>query len=662
MPNRLAGATSPYLQQHAHNPVDWYPWGEEAFAAARRRDVPVFLSVGYSTCHWCHVMARESFEDPGIAALLNASYVPVKVDREERPDVDAVHMAAAQAMGVRGGWPLSVFLTPDGLPFFAGTYWPAAPHPGLPTFPDVLTAVADAWLTQRDSIAGDARHLVAALRAAAAVPTPVRMPPGALDDAVARLARHADRRWGGFGSAPKFPVPPVLVFLLRHHARTGDPDALAMVEVTLSAMADGGIHDQLGGGFARYATDARWRLPHFEKMLYDNAQLLELYADLALATGSARHRAVALGIGRWMEREMRHGDAFAAALDADSEGEEGRFSLWTPAQVRDALAGEPDDDVQLLLTHLGITGPGAVPRIASPVADLAAARATAPEDVARRVAELVGRLARAREQRVHPARDDKVVASWNGLAVHGLAHAGAALGEPWMIELARAAAGFVLTHLASAEGGLARSWNAGRTSGPAVLEDYGAVARGLLTLHSATGEDRWLQAAEHLVVRARVFAHDSGTGFHDSLGADLFLRPRDLGDGVQPSGNALMAEVLAILATHRWDESLREEAGRIVAATRAWENPLGGGFALAVAERLATAPRELVLTGEPSPQLAGLRDVALRRFDPLLVVGYAGTDHPVIGRVAPVTAAHLCEGFACRAPVTEPAALAALLA
>lgn len=650
--NRLAAESSPYLLQHAANPVDWYPWGEEAFAAAVERDVPIFLSIGYSTCHWCHVMAHESFENSGIAAFLNEHFVPVKVDREERPDVDALHMRAAQAMGVRGGWPLSVFLTPEGLPLFAGTYWPPTPRGGMPGFAQVLGAVAEAWRTDRRAVLEGADRVAAHLLAPEDA--------GAVGDlergvaiAVETLRAQFDRRNGGFGGAPKFPQPPLLQFLLRHHARTGAPDALAMVEQTLAAMARGGIHDQLGGGFARYSVDARWKVPHFEKMLYDNAQLLELYADLVTITGEDRHRAVAERIVAWLEREMLADDgAFAAALDADSEGEEGRFYVWTEAEV-DALLGP--DEAALVKDHFGIRDPefegATVLCVVRGADELAATRGEPVAAVRERLDRATGLMLAARSHRVRPARDGKVVAAWNGLAIHALAHAGRALGEGAWVARAEAAASFVLCTMRDDDGALARTFAAGRTSGAGVLEDHAAMARALLTLYGATGNPHWRDEAVRLVavVRER-FRHPSGVGFHDTAATDLFARPRELGDGVTPSGNALMAEVLAVLGTLEHDDGLRAEAEELVGLL------VGGpgipGFALAVAERLLHPARELVLAGSG---VAVLRDAALARFDPFLVVGHAA------GEVDAGPSATVCEGFTCQLPVATVAELVALL-
>ncbi|MDX5318806.1 MAG: thioredoxin domain-containing protein, partial [Actinomycetes bacterium] len=579
MANRLAAESSPYLLQHADNPVDWFPWGEEAFEAAAERDVPILLSIGYSTCHWCHVMARESFEDRRLAAFLNEHFVAVKVDREERPDVDAVHMRAAQAMGVRGGWPLTVFLTPDGLPVFAGTYWPPEPRGGMPGFLQVLGAVAEAWRTDRRSLLEGADRVAAFLRAPEEV-RGGRWREGPLGEdgrgadlgrgvaiAVETLRGQFDRRNGGFGGAPKFPQPPLLTFLLRHHARTGAPDALAMVEQTLAAMARGGIHDQLGGGFARYSVDARWKVPHFEKMLYDNAQLLELYADLAVITGKRDHRDVAERIVAWLEREMLTGGAFAAGLDADSEGVEGRFYVWTEAEVDELL--EPGD-AALVKAHYGIRDPGefegaTVLRVAAGMDELAAARGEPVAGVRARIERAAEAMHRARSRRVPPARDDKVVAGWNALAIHALAHAGRALGQGGWVARAEAAASFVLGAMRGDDGALARTFARGRTSGAGVLEDHAAMARALLTLYGATGEERWRQEARQLLDLARDrFRHETGVGYHDTDATDLFARPRDLGDGVTPSGNALMAEALLALGTLENDESLRQEGETVV--------------------------------------------------------------------------------------------------
>lgn len=691
MANHLAGESSPYLQQHADNPVDWYPWGAAAFAEARRRDVPVFLSIGYSTCHWCHVMAHESFEDAGTAAQLNAGFVPVKVDREERPDVDAVHMAAARVMGAGGGWPLSVFLTPDGLPFFAGTYWPPRDHPQLPAFRRVLDAVARAWHSDRQRIAAGAVEVAAAVREGLERPAaPEAMTADHLDRAVARLGEQFDWDGGGFGSAPKFPQAPALLFLLRHHHRTGDSDALEMVERTARALAAGGIHDQLGGGFARYSVDARWHVPHFEKMLYDNAQLLELYAELAALTGRAEYGAVARGIVEWLVREMRVGAAFAAALDADSEGVEGRFYVWTLPELVEHLGVV---EAELAAAHWGVTDPGSfaganVLRVAVPAAALADRWGIPPAEAGQRMEGARAALLAARAARTRPHRDDKVIAAWNGLSVHALARAGGLLGEPEWVELAAGAARFLLASMRMPDGSMARTWRAGATRGAGMLEDNSAVARGLITLYQATGEASWLAAAGDLAaVALRTFRRQEG-GFHDAPdrgqgeeeGVDpvLFARPRDPTDGATPSGNALMAEVLALLGTYRYDPHLAELARDALASLgdMAWRYPLAAGFHLAVAERFAAPARELVIAGDPAaPAARALAETAFRVGGPTLVIGYSGSGGSGAGGTPPppmladrplppgaAAAAYLCRDHACLPPVTDPAALAALLA
>ncbi|MGN6244155.1 MAG: thioredoxin domain-containing protein, partial [Motilibacteraceae bacterium] len=508
MPNRLAAATSPYLLQHQDNPVDWWPWCEEAFAEARRRDVPVLLSVGYSACHWCHVMAHESFEDEATAALMNENFVCIKVDREERPDVDAVYMEATTAMTGSGGWPMTVFATPAGEPFYCGTYFPPVPRHGMPSFPQLLQAVTDTWRNRRDEVDRVGAQVVERLSAPRAAGQ--GQPPTAedLEAAVARLGTEFDRARGGFGGAPKFPPSMVLEQLLRHAARTGDQRSASMAARTLEAMARGGIHDQLGGGFARYSVDAGWVVPHFEKMLYDNAQLLRSYRHWWRATGEPLARRTALNTADFLLRELRTPEGgFASALDADSEGEEGRFYVWTPAQLADVLG---PDDAAWAAQLLAVTPEGTFEHGSSVLQLLAE-----PDDHERWEA-VRARLLAAREERVRPGRDDKVVAAWNGLTIAALAETGALLERPDLVDAARAAAELLLrVHVV--EGRLRRVSRDGVVGSPAgVLEDYADVAEGLLALHAVTGEARWLaQAAALLDVVLERFA-DGGGGFYDT--------------------------------------------------------------------------------------------------------------------------------------------------
>ncbi len=514
--NRLAGESSPYLLQHAHNPVDWYPWGDEALEKASNDDMPIFLSIGYAACHWCHVMERESFEDDATAALMNEHFVSIKVDREERPDLDAIYMDAVQAMTGRGGWPLSAFLTPSGEPFYAGTYFPPEPRHGMPAFPDLLRGIAEAWRDRRAEVVGQGRRVTQAIARAASVPTTEGPLDETLVDAAFAGMRHAfDPTWGGFGGAPKFPQPMTLEFLLRRAVR-GVGGALDMVTITLDRMADGGIFDQLGGGFARYSTDERWHVPHFEKMLYDNALLLQLYTRAWQVTGAQRYRTVATETAEYLLREMQHPEGgFYSSQDADSEGVEGAFFTWSWAELVE-LVGEPlarafgatpegnwigehEPTNVLWNPDLGSEGTATV--------DLDPVDLSAEVDDARRV------LFEAREGRVRPATDDKVLAAWNGMAIVALAEAGRALGEPAYAAAATRGATFVLEHLRGADGRLLRSWRNGVAGGPGFADDHALMASACLTLYETTFELTWFERALELADDLRRLFADRRAGW-----------------------------------------------------------------------------------------------------------------------------------------------------
>ncbi|QGQ19438.1 DUF255 domain-containing protein [Cellulomonas sp. JZ18] len=676
MPNRLAAATSPYLLQHADNPVDWWEWGDDAFAEARRRDVPLLISVGYAACHWCHVMAHESFEDPATAAFMNEHFVNVKVDREERPDVDAVYMTATQAMTGSGGWPMTVFATPDGRPFFCGTYFPPRRVQQVPAFPEVLAALAAAWSTRRDEVVASAGSVADAL---AQRPATADGPSGGdlVDERVVARALGAlgttfDERDGGFGGAPKFPPSMVLEWLLRHHARTGDADALAMARRTLDAMARGGMYDQLAGGYARYSVDATWTVPHFEKMLYDNALLLRVHLHAWRLTGDPLDRRVVEETADWLLAELRTPQGgFASALDADSEGREGAFYVWTPTQLREVLG---DDDGAWAADVLGVTDEGTFEHGASVLQ-----RQAEPDD-ADRFASVRARLRAARERRPRPARDDKVVSAWNGLAVAALAEAGAVLERPDWLDAARTCARLLAdlhTHPdAAGDDRLVRTSRdgvAGTAAG--VLEDYADVAEGYLALAAATGEHEWSARAERLLRTVlRRFADDAGGLFDtadDTTDAVLgaLRRPQDPTDGPTPGGQPAAAAALVTLAAATGSLELREAA---LAALRvplqlAVRYPRAAGWALATTEALLDGPREVAVVG-PADDAAtrALHRSALAASAPGLVVALGdpdrlGAEAPALLRDRPLVgdrpAAYVCRGFVCERPVTDTAAL-----
>jgi uncharacterized protein len=678
-PNRLIEETSPYLLQHAWNPVDWYPWGPEALERAREEDKPILLSVGYAACHWCHVMAHESFEDAETAAVMNEHFVCVKVDREERPDLDGIYMDAVQAMTGQGGWPMTVFLTPEGGPFYAGTYFPKLDRPGMPSFRRVLLAVADAWARRREDARQQGAKLVE-LIAGQSAPLGAEAD-GLPDEAVLReafegLRQAFDATWGGFGQAPKFPQPMTLEFLLRCHLR-GFEGALGMAELTMDRMATGGVFDQLGGGFHRYSTDGRWLVPHFEKMLYDNAQLLRVYTHAWQLTGADRHRRVAGRTADYLLRELRHPDGgFFSSQDADSEGVEGKFFVWSFDELV-GIGGVP------VARWLGATPRGNwegtnvlwTPRPPEAVAEESG---VSVEDLQAQVRAAVPRLLQAREARPHPATDDKVLAAWNGLAISALAEAGRTFGEPRYLEAALAAAEFVLGELRGPEGRLLRAWREGRQGGPGYLDDHACMAEACLTLYETTFELRWLREARRLAATmVELFADPGGDGFYQT-GADaerLVVRPRELFDNAVPAGSSVAADVLQRLGRLTGDEAL-ERSG--VAALRPVlgvlaRAPTGFGHALGAVDFALSRVREVAVVGRPAAADTGaLLAQAWRTYQPNRVLAMAApgdrdavAEVPLLAERATLggrATAYVCEHFVCKRPVTEPEELAAQLA
>ncbi|NUR63504.1 MAG: thioredoxin domain-containing protein [Catenulispora sp.] len=675
--NRLATATSPYLLQHADNPVDWYPWGEEAFAEARRRDVPLLISIGYAACHWCHVMAHESFEDEAIAALMNEKYVCVKVDREERPDVDAVYMAATQTMTGSGGWPMTVFATPEGKPFQAGTYYPPVERHGMPSFRQVLVAVDRAWGEIREDVLRAGDGLVAELEHNARLVARAEGVPdaGVLSAAVGVLLREFDAERGGFGGAPKFPPSMTMEQLLRHHARAGEPAALAMVQATAEAMARGGVYDQLGGGFARYSVDAGWVVPHFEKMLYDNALLLRVYVHLWRATGDALALRVVNETADWMLRELwlEPAGGFASSLDADTDGVEGKFYAWNADQLADVLGAE---DGAWAASLFGVTAEGTFEHGLSVLQLL-----QDPDDVDR-YRRVRARLFDARrDQRTAPGRDDKAVAAWNGLAVAALAEAGALIERPELVDAARKTAEMLENvHWNPETARLTRTSRdtvAGHQN-PGVLEDYADVAEGLLALYAVTGETRWFHFAGRLLdVVLDEFRDETGLFFDTaSNGEALIFRPADPTDNATPGGTSAAAGALLTYAALTGSGRHREAAEQALGFTGALAEraPRFAGWGLAVAEALADGPREVAIVTEKGNEVEGLRQMhhaALSSTAPGLVIAVSPpqgddgeTPELLNGRpaIAGEPTAYVCRGFVCQAPTTELSVMSSELA
>ncbi|HVL94932.1 MAG TPA: thioredoxin domain-containing protein [Solirubrobacteraceae bacterium] len=650
--NRLAEETSPYLLQHKDNPVDWYPWGEEAFARARAEDKAVLVSIGYSACHWCHVMERESFEDPETARLMNERFVCVKVDREERPDVDAIYMDAVQAMTGHGGWPLNAFITPDGVPFYAGTYFPPEPARGMPSWRQIVIAIADAWRQDREKIVEGAAQILPRLQGAAGIDgREGELDPAALDAAVNGLRSIYDGEHGGFGTAPKFPPASVVEFLLGRGER-------AMSLHTLRAMANGGMYDQVGGGFSRYSVDARWVVPHFEKMLYDNGLLARAYLHGWQVSGDPLLQRVCVETLEWMLRELRQEEgAFASALDADSEGVEGRYYVWTLEQVREALDGDLADEA---IRHFGMTEAGNWEGVNIPV------RATADPP---RLGEIKAALYEARERRVRPGLDDKRLTSWNALAIAALAEAGAVLGRPDFVDAARTCAAFLLDTMRDDRGRLLRSYNRGRAKIAAYLEDHAYLVEALLVLYEATFEERWFVEARRLADEtiARFGDRERGGFFTTSDDHErLVARRKDLEDTPIPSGASSIAYGLLRLAALTGERDYSEHALGVM-------RPLGeavgrfpqafGHLLQAIAFHLEPV-REVALVGDDVAPLAAVVRSAHRPHVVLAGGSGPGGAVPLLEGRTPLegrAAAYVCENFACRRPVTEPAELEALL-
>jgi len=623
--NRLAAETSPYLLQHANNPVDWYPWGDEALARAREEDKPILLSVGYAACHWCHVMEHESFEDAATAALMNEHFVSVKVDREERPDIDSVYMDAVVSLTGHGGWPMTVFLTPAGAPFFGGTYYPPEPRHGLPSFPQLLQAIANAWRERRSDIERDAGAITEQLRRTAE-PSHEPLTSSLLTDAVRGLREQFDPEWGGFGPAPKFPPASVLEFLLRR-------GELELATKTLDAMAAGGMYDLVGGGFHRYSVDRQWLVPHFEKMLYDNALLVPVYLHGWLVAGNDRYREVATETLDYILRELALDEGgFASAEDADTDGVEGLTYTWTE-----------DDNVPHDLLHPFEHGRFIIRGALDP--------------------ELRARLFEERKRRRKPLRDDKAIASWNGLTLAALAEAGRRLGRDDYLDAARSLGEFLLGPLSTAKGRLYRSWRAGQAKHAGVLEDYADVANGLYELHTATGELRWLEESRRLAMLAiDLFGDPADGGFFLTPrdGEELVARKKDFDDHPTPSGNSMLAYVLLHLSRLWGDQELERQAVGVFrfVAPLLPRAPSAFGHALNALDLHFSPPREIAIVGPPDSEVAR---AALASFDPNAVVAFGPSDEvPLLAGKDLVDgrpAVYVCEAFACRAPVTEARAL-----
>ena len=680
MPNRLANETSPYLLQHANNPVDWYPWGEEALERARAEDKPILLSVGYSACHWCHVMERESFENPTIAAQMNDGFVSVKVDREERPDIDSIYMTAVQAMTGHGGWPMTVFLTPDGKPFYGGTYFPPEDRGGMPSFPRVLEAISDAYSNSRGDVLTTTEQLLERMRQMSAVGQQGFEP---LTDEVMRLAMRKaasdfDPRHGGFGLQPKFPQPMTYEYLLRHYLRTEDSEALHMVELTLQRMATGGIYDQIGGGFHRYSTDAFWLVPHFEKMLYDNALLVRLYLHAYQITGNPMYRRIVEETLEYVMREMTGPQGgFYSAQDADSEGVEGKFFIWLPHEIEEALG---TDDAEIICRYYGITPHGNfegrnILRVAMDAANLARDEGLDAAAFGDLLARAKARLLAVRNERIAPGLDDKILTSWNGLMLAAFSEAASVLGRKDYAEVAERNAEFLLANLLR-EGRLLRTYKDGEAKLNGYLEDYAFLIDGLLTLHEVNFSRSTLDAAIELGNAMVDLFWDAATNQFFDTGHDheqLVVRPKDLTDNAIPCGSSMAVDVLLRLAVITGDGDMERRASVALRGVRQlmMTFPTAAGHWLGALDFYLSRPKEIVIVGErgDSNTDALLAEVHRHYTPNRVLLGTSDGDgiaHDVDGlpllvdrhQIDGLATAYVCENYVCQLPVTDPQALA----
>ena len=674
MSNKLADSASPYLLQHAENPVDWLPWSQEALAKAQAQDKPIFLSIGYAACHWCHVMAHESFEDPETAALMNEHFISIKVDREERPDVDSIYMDAVVAMTGSGGWPLSVFLTPEGEPFFGGTYFPPERRHGMPSFQEVLTGIAQSWDKDREDIQQTGNQLASHLAKSSVLPSESQpLDPSILQQAAEQLHRTYDWRNGGWGSAPKFPQASTIEYLLYRYARKMDRNARDVALHSLKAMAHGGIYDHLGGGFARYSVDAQWRVPHFEKMLYDNALLLNNYLQAWQLTSEDEYLEVAKETFEFLHRELRlPAGGYASSLDADSEGEEGKFYAWEEVEVRHLL--EPVGLADLFIDAFGVSSTGNfegknVLYRARDLGTLAEGHSMGTAEVETNLAQAKEILFEARKERVRPGLDDKVLTSWNGLLLTAFARGAQATGEAAWLEAAQALASF-LTNSSFVEGQLMRSWHNGRARFKAYLEDHAALGIGLLELYATDFNPDWYAVAEQMADKILDQFSDPEGGFFDTAEdhEPLLTRPKSLQDSPIPSGNSLAVRLLQRMAALTGDDRYRKPAEKAIGSMGSVMAKHPTAFATWLSElAFALGPQiQLAIIGNlDSDIFAELSSVAMRKLVPDLVVAGGepdGSRQPRLleGRedVDGEATAYLCQSFACQLPTDDPQVLA----